>query len=722
VKFPELLAPAGNIASFYAAIKAGADAVYIGLKQFSARRRAENFTLEQFKKAVRFAHENGKKVYAVINTVIKESETDELLNVVAELEDCYTDAIIFADPIFLTLRSRIHIPLHASTQMHISNAGEVNFMKRMGVDRVILERQLSIEEILRIRKSTDVELEIFVDGALCYSISGLCFFSSFLGGKSANRGLCTQVCRRNFQSKNGYGSIFSMSDLMAIDILDKIVRIGINCIKIEGRMKSAEAVYEVTKGYRDALDDIKAGRFDSQKEYFDRYIGHRSSTTRLFLEKGSKNIIDAGTSFVGRKIGYVSDINVDKSLVKIDGMVKNGDRLRIPVKGGNENVTFRWFSGKLNNGYINIKRNDILKLKKGMPVFLHSSAKSTELETISSEVFSNIQTDKPIDLEIKIDSSLMNVKLPLYGIESCYKVDVKPSERNIEEFLHKYLGRLGNSGYRLGNIDLIGLKNVFIRPSVLNGIRRDLLAKIAEKKKISIKIKPARASRRTGLPSAVFVITDDYKLLPFLKHNEQVISSKIVRAKADIIFMPELPVLFEKEANRCRKSVGRAYITDLSWFPFIQAEYKISGYAVYAYNHISFNFLIKYFNLVTLFIESSYEDLKNISEKIDCSKALIYFYGKPNLFTSRVIQKTNRAKSSRNEEFQLKNDALSLVRPAKPFSWIGNRKKLEQLGYRNFMLDLRGLSTLEARDLLRLYYEDKLVAGSYGFNWNRFVE
>jgi len=401
-------------------------------------------------------------------------------------------------------------------------------------------------------------------------------------------------------------------------------------------------------------------------------------------------------------------------------MVKNGDRLRIPVKSGNENVTFRWFSGKLNNGYINIKRNNILKLKKGMPVFLHSSAKTTELETISSEVFSKIQTDKPIDLEIKIDSSLMCVKLPLYGIESCYKVDVEPSERNIEEFLHKYLGRLGNSGYRLGNIDLIGLKNVFIRPSVLNGIRRDLLAKIAEKKKISIE--PARAIKRTGLPSAVFVITDDYKLLPFLKHNEQVISSKIVRAKADIIFMPELPVLFEKEANRCRKSVGRAYITDLSWFPSIQAEYKISGYAVYAYNHISFNFLIKYFNLVTLFIESSYEDLKNISEKIDCSKALIYLYGKPYLFGSKIIQRVSSVKSSRNEEFQLKNDTLSLVKPAKPFSWIGNRKKLERLGYRNFMLDLRGLSTLEARDLLRLYYEDKPITDSYRFNWNRFVE
>lgn len=519
MKLPELLAPAGNIASFYSAIEAGADAVYIGLKKFSARNRAENFTIDDFKKAVKFAHIRGKKVYAAINTIIKESEIDELVNSVAELQDCRTDAIIFADPLFMALKNRINVPLHASTQMHISNSYEAEIFKQIGIDRVILERQLEYDEIVGIRKATDIDLELFVDGALCYSISGLCFFSSFLGGKSANRGLCTQVCRRNFRAGRKSGSIFSMSDLMTIKILDKIVDTGIDCIKIEGRMKSSEAIFEVTMGYRNALDDIKNGDFNPAKDYFDRFIGHRSSTTRLFLEKGSKNIIDNGTSFVGRKIGYISDINIKNSSLKIDGEVKNGDRLRISIDGGNKNVTFRWWSGKVHNGYISIKRDSISKLRKGMPVFLNSSIRSTEFESISNALFKDIKVCKPIDLEIEINNDAINIKLPLYDIDSIYRVDIEPSENSIKEFLHKYLGRLGSSGYQLNSIKLSGLENVFIRPSVLNKIRRDLLARILDRKKITFDEKKLQ-KKRAVLLGKLFILTDDSMLLSFLKHKE----------------------------------------------------------------------------------------------------------------------------------------------------------------------------------------------------------
>jgi len=723
VRLPELLAPAGNIASFYSAIEAGADAVYIGLKKFSARNRAENFTIDDFKKAVKFAHIRGKKVYAAINTIIKESEIDELVDSVAELQDCRTDAIIFADPLFMALKNRINIPLHASTQMHISNSYEAEIFKQIGIDRVILERQLEYDEIVSIRKTTDVDLELFVDGALCYSISGLCFFSSFLGGKSANRGLCTQVCRRNFRAGRKSGSIFSMSDLMTIRILDKIVDTGIDCIKIEGRMKSSEAIFEVTMGYRNALDDIKNGNFNPTKDYFDRFIGHRSSTTRLFLEKGSKNIIDNGTSFVGRKIGHISDINIKNSALKIDGELKNGDRLRISIDGGNKNVTFRWWSGKVHNGYISIKRDSISKLRKGMPVFLNSSIRSTEFESISNALFKDIEVCKPIDLEIEINNAAINIKLPLYDINYAYHVDIEPSKNSIKEFLYKYLGRLGSSGYQLNSIKLSGLENVFIRPSVLNKIRRDLLARILDRKKINFDEKKLQ-KKRAVFPGKLFILTDDSMLLSFLKHKESVISSAAALNRRDrIIFMPKSPVLFENQIKNIPKFIKTAYVTDLSWLaPLKDAKYKIAGYAVYAYNHISFNFLTDYFDLITLFIESSHDDLKRISEKIDTDKALIYLYGKPDLFTSRVIQKVASVKSSRDEEFELKNNPLTFVRPSKPFSWIGHRKELEKLGYRNFMLDLRTLSTAKAKNVIKSYYEDKAIQDSYTFNWNISIE
>ena len=257
----ELLAPAGNPEALDAAIAEGADAVYLGLKSFNARMRSSNFAWSQFEAAVEHLHKRNKKVYTTVNTVMTESEMERLYRFLAYLNNIGPDGIIVQD-LGLIQMAHTHFPnltLHASTQLNIASAKSANALSRWGVSRVVLARESTLEEIQSIHANTSCELEVFVHGALCVSESGLCMFSSYLGGKSANRGMCTQACRRMYQAhtadgdKKGY--FFSPSDLQLIEHIPDLIQAGVTSFKIEGRMKSAEYVGTVVSAYRYVIDN-----------------------------------------------------------------------------------------------------------------------------------------------------------------------------------------------------------------------------------------------------------------------------------------------------------------------------------------------------------------------------------------------------------------------------------------------------------------------------------
>jgi len=262
----ELLAPAGNPEALDAAIHEGADAVYLGLKSFNARLRSSNFAWSQFEATVEALRRQNKKVLVTVNTVMQESEMERMFRFLGYLDRIGPDGIIVQD--FGVMRlARAHFPrlrVHASTQMNIASARAANAMSRDGVSRVVLARELGLEEVREIRGRTSVELETFVHGALCVSVSGLCLFSSFLGGKSANRGLCAQACRRLYSAEVGGGTrqgyFFSPHDLQLIDRIPDLVEAGVNSFKIEGRMKSAEYVGTVVSAYRYVLDHWREDR------------------------------------------------------------------------------------------------------------------------------------------------------------------------------------------------------------------------------------------------------------------------------------------------------------------------------------------------------------------------------------------------------------------------------------------------------------------------------
>lgn len=262
----ELLAPAGNIESLDAAFGEGADAVYMGLKSFNARLRTTNFAWNQFEAAVEAAHRRGKKIYVTVNTVCEEWETERLYRFLAYLDKVHPDGLIVQDFGIIRMCQEFfpNLELHASTQMNVESADATKLLIKEGVKRVVLARELNLEEIKAIKEETGADLEVFVHGALCVSESGLCLFSSFLGGKSANRGMCTQACRRFYTAEvpggERQGYYFSPCDLQLIEQIPDLMKVGVDSFKIEGRMKSAEYVGSVVAAYRYVMDHWEEDR------------------------------------------------------------------------------------------------------------------------------------------------------------------------------------------------------------------------------------------------------------------------------------------------------------------------------------------------------------------------------------------------------------------------------------------------------------------------------
>ena len=267
----ELLAPAGSVETMYAAFAAGADAVYIGGSRFGARAYADNAESESLLDAIDYAHLHGKKLYLTVNTLLKEQEMDELYEYLLPFYRQGLDAVIVQDfGVFRRVREWFpDLAIHASTQMTVSNLAGVKFLESLNFRRVVLSRELSLEEIEYISSHCHVEIEIFVHGALCVCYSGQCLMSSFIGGRSGNRGACAQPCRMPYNLTNASGEPFpsqngkyliSLKDMSGLEDIERLAHSRVASLKIEGRMKSPEYVYDVVSSYRTALDMVEEGK------------------------------------------------------------------------------------------------------------------------------------------------------------------------------------------------------------------------------------------------------------------------------------------------------------------------------------------------------------------------------------------------------------------------------------------------------------------------------
>ena len=252
----ELLAPCGNEESFMAAVSAGADAVYVGLKDFSARAKAKNFSYKQLNEICNYAKNKNVKVFVALNTLVKDSEIKNIIKSLEQISFAQADAIIVQDLGVANLSKKYFpkIALHASTQLVIHNSYGAKQAEKAGFKRAVLARELSFDDIKKIKNNSNIELEIFCHGALCFCVSGLCLFSSFIGGYSGNRGYCTQPCRRLWTADGKNGYFLSPKDFQLADYIKQIKNIGITSLKIEGRLKSADYVTKTVKAYRLLID------------------------------------------------------------------------------------------------------------------------------------------------------------------------------------------------------------------------------------------------------------------------------------------------------------------------------------------------------------------------------------------------------------------------------------------------------------------------------------
>jgi putative protease len=361
-KIPELCVPAGNLNILKYAVAYGADAIYIGGGWFNLRTMGDNFADAELSKAVEYAHSNKRKVYLALNAIIDESELGELEEYVNNIKNLDFDAVIISDPgIFQIVREVIPgARIHISTQTSTSNHQSVNFWRNLGASRVNLARELSHSDIKDICRLSNIEIEVFIHGALCISYSGRCMLSKYMSGRDANKGLCSHTCRWKYylmeekrpnayfpvyQDKRGT-YIYNSRDLCLLTELENVVETGASSLKIEGRMKTENYVSLVTWVYRQALDLIKEEKFTEQKK---RYLlkeldktTHRTYTTGfMFLDgKHDSELTDNGN--VGYLREYRFSGNVESFSEKYNGpvikarnQIKKGDMLDIMQPGKN---------------------------------------------------------------------------------------------------------------------------------------------------------------------------------------------------------------------------------------------------------------------------------------------------------------------------------------------------------------------------------------------------
>ncbi len=354
----ELLAPAGNFSKLKTALHFGADAVYVGGKQFSLRTFADNFTEEELRAAVSFAHEQGKKLYVTANVFARNADFSMLQEYFSLLSSMGVDAAIVSDPgvAYLAKKTAPNLALHLSTQANTTNKYAVKFWAEQGVSRVILARELSLSEIAEIHAfNPNVELEAFVHGAMCISYSGRCLLSDYLDGRSSNRGACVQSCRwryevRALNATNGQSEwlpieqdekgtyIFNSKDLNMLEYLSKMEGAGIRSFKIEGRMKSGYYLATVINAYRRAMDggDLQA----SQTELLN--VAHREYTQAYALGVNPKTVNYADSQSKG-DYTYIADVQASESgyvYAEMRNRFKKGDILEVLSPDGNCGKSF----------------------------------------------------------------------------------------------------------------------------------------------------------------------------------------------------------------------------------------------------------------------------------------------------------------------------------------------------------------------------------------------
>mgnify|MGYP000192953493 CR=1 FL=1 len=487
----ELLAPAGSLETAIAAFQSGADAVYLGMDKYNARIPAENFGFDEVSKLAAYAKKHGKKYYLTLNTLLKDGELPDAARMLAEVEELEPDAVIVQDIGVLRLIREFfpRIPIHASTQMGIHNSAGVQLAERLGIERVILERQVSLDELRSIARAATVELEVFVHGALCCSLSGRCLFSSWIGGWSGNRGRCKQPCRRRYYyGKKGSqkaGFLFSTQDLYSLDLIPQLVDIGVSSLKIEGRLKKANYVQSVVSAYRMVLDsseDKLPTVLKQAKQVLSDSYGRRWSHGFATAEDMETVVQPESLGVSGMLVGKVLGKNGRRLRASLNRRLYLGDRVRVQSTDGGESpsitITSLYQHGKkvrtASKGEVEIP-SDREFSEKGM---LYKVGRIVKRSGPGIEDLPHFQSERSLSLTVTVRAGRLDLSLRR-GEETIvdWQREIESQEakkRALDrQALEGVFGATGIDGVRLYQLNVDVEAGLFVPLSHLKELRRE---------------------------------------------------------------------------------------------------------------------------------------------------------------------------------------------------------------------------------------------------------
>ncbi len=780
---PELLAPAGSLESFFAAMEKGADAVYVGLQDFSARARAKNFTLQQLERMLAYAHASHRKIYVTLNTLIKEGELPQLVDTLSALAAMRVDGIIVQDLAIARL-VRNHfpsIPLHASTQMTVHNLAGVKVLAGLGFERAVLARELSIAEIGAITSNHPMEIEVFVHGALCFSISGQCFFSSYLGGHSGNRGRCAQPCRRLYNHRGKQGHFFSTSDLSAIDMLPELIAARVSSLKIEGRMKSAEYVASVVEAYRMVLDADEGSRksvMASAKEIL-KYSFGRTPTKGFLASQQPDDIANpwqkGGT---GRFIGQIKSISGKRLSFETRDTLHVGDRLRAQPKS--DMAGQAWTVRELFS-----KRSKVMSVKGGTLVEVETpfrfsvgdalyKVSSREAFTMSENAcrrrLDSVRGDsipcrlqlacKDQDLLIRatVDNNSYDFNFPLGELEQARNNDM-------QAVLYAQFAKCGETPFRLEALEADNFPNLLIPAATFKEIRRTLYSRLndavsskskgainAARKAALLDIESVKRSGRTsGGRESLTIIMDqakdwrfpfqvgaDFSMLPLSKATIHQLPSTVPRMRgSEAAVIWQIPfIIFDRDLQLYRNTIRQLHtagfrnfeVSNISHFDLLR---KLDGLQISTWHRcfsLNSQSLIAWkelgASLATLYMEDDAENLAELLAAETGIQSRIIAYAPLPVMTTKIkikdVHSNTPLQSDRGEEYTVSTrDGLQTITAAIPFSLTARHSELRGKGCQAFLIDLRQTKREAWSDVVGAFKAGRSIPNTTEFNYSQ---
>ena len=733
-----ILAPAGNYEKLVAAVKAGANEVFFGLKGFGARRNNENLAMQEVFDGIDYAHSRGVKTLMTLNTILKDSEINSMYNNVKRVYEHGIDAVIVQDLGFVKfLKENFpNLKIHGSTQMTVANHVEANKLKELGLTRVCLARELSFEEIKSIREKTDIELEIFVSGSLCISYSGNCYISSFIGGRSGNRGLCAYSCRKKFTDENGESAYFlSPNDqLLQEKEINMLKNIGIDAIKVEGRKKSSEYVYETVSYY----DNILKGTPRPTESYklFNRGYskGYFYLDNKLMNFKYSSNF----GYFLGARIGESNNFKIDDELILGDGVQfvnENFEQIggeyvnKIRIIESEKNKNSETKNKKQNSK--NESKEKVQKANKYNIVSIGKLPKGTKYiyknysKEINDRIIHNIKISKRYasvnavllakkGQKIELTLEIENLKNEIISVTKKGNIIEQDAKKLItKEQIAEKIGELGDTSFELGKIQIDYDGTSFIPFSELKNLKRECVSELLEKllesykrvamerKKYDFETKNLEAEKnkeKLKKPVISALVTND---------EQEKICREMGITK---IYRKQFDVAKEKNLSKTDKlKIGTNLASNL--YQAIMGEKtgargQTLDWNLNIFNNHTIEMFSNFKNLETIFLspELSYRQLKNIKSDKLKKGLVIYGYLKGMYIEHKIFDKQykelegefyDKYKIVRND---LDNIELYLD---KPMNLIPRLDEIYELNLDELRLDFTFETAQEVRKVIK---------------------